>query len=274
MDIARHAKNIVPGGRIMDKQYRNMAWIEKIIAERVKDTARVSVAIQELHSPVPVLYDNRMMPSASLIKIPIMAAAFRRHDEGKFDLAQVVSVYDAVEGGSFYTKQIKEVTWQEAVFHMIVESDNTCTNMLIDALGMERINAEIERLHLRCTRLQRKMMDFDAAKRGKENWTSPEDMARMLWLLGKKQWLGTKRDTQMLYILSCQEDNCILPAQLRNDIRVAHKTGELDGIYHDCGIIYKEGAPYVCCIMADNIADEARAIYDLSYVARHIYDAV
>lgn len=258
----------------MSKPYGEQTWMKERIQCRVHGSVRVSLAIQKLTSPVPALYDNRVMPSASLIKLPIMAAAFRMHDEGKFDLAQVVSVYDPVEGGSFYPDPPREITWQEAVFHMITESDNTCTNMLIDRLGMDTINTEIRRLSLRHTVLQRKMMDFSAAGQGRENWTSAEDMAHMLYLVAHRRWLGMTRDMQMEYILSCQEDNCILPAQLNHTIRVAHKTGELDGLYHDCGIIYKEGVPYICCIMADGITSEAQTVYDLSYLAKDIFDAI
>jgi beta-lactamase class A len=78
----------------------------------------------------------------------------------------------------------------------------------------------------------------------------------------------------MRLILSQQEDNCILPAQIPNNVRVEHKTGELDGVYHDCGIVYKPGHPYICCIMTEGFTDEPQALYDLSYVARDIYDEV
>lgn len=264
----------------MVKMYMDLSWLKERVKERVKGAkvkggVRVSMAIQELSTPFPILYDNRTMPAASLIKLPIMATAFKLYDEGKFDLTAKVKVHDAVEGGSFfYLPKDTEVTWQEAVFHMIVESDNTCANMLIDEIGMDRINEEIKRIGLHFTLLQRKMMDFDAIEQQKENWTSQNDMAVMLYLLSQKQWLGPKLDTQMKYILGCQEDNCILPAQLPNYVHVAHKTGELDGIYHDCGIIEKDGSPYICCIMTDGITNQAQTISDLSYLARDIYDVM
>lgn len=258
----------------MVKKYMDLSWLKERIKARVHDGVRVSLGIQELSTPFPILYDNRTLPAASLIKIPIMATAFKLQEDGEIDLTHRVKIHDAVEGGSFATKEGTEITWQEAVFHMIVESDNTCTNMLIDLLGMDAVNQEIKRIGLHFTALQRKMMDFDATEKNQENWTSQNDMAQMFYLLSQKKWLGPKLDTQMLQILGCQEDNCILPAQLPNYVRVAHKTGQLDGLYHDCGIVEKDGAPYICCIMADGITNEGQTISDLSYLARDIYDSI
>lgn len=259
----------------MVKKYMDLSWLKQRLKERLHEKVRVSMAIQELSSPFPILYDNRTMPAASLIKLPIMATAFKLSEAGKLDLREKVTIHDAVEGGSFYyLPKDTQITWQEAIFHMIVESDNTAANMLIDAIGMDAVNEEIARLGLHFTLLQRKMMDFEAIEKQRENWTSQNDMAQMLYALSQKKWLGPKLDTQMLGILSCQEDNCLLPAQLPNYVGVAHKTGQLDGLYHDCGIIEKDGAPYLCCIMVDGITNEAQVISDLSYVARDIYDTI
>ena len=189
--------------------------------------------------------------------------------------AHPIKIYDAVEGGSFYHLPAgTEVTVRELIRHMIVESDNTCANMLIDMVGMDAVNATMQELGLSHTVLRRKMMDFAAASQGRENMTTASDMGRLFELLFNGQCVDGAYDMEMLEILKGQEDNCILPAQLPNMIPVAHKTGELDGIYHDCGIIYDKKNPFVLCILAEGIENEAQGIYDLSYLTRAVYDSI
>ncbi|WP_301860687.1 serine hydrolase [uncultured Megasphaera sp.] len=248
-------------------------WIEGILQQRLQAPMRISVYCRSLHSGAPFCYDERVMPSASLIKIPIMIRAFRLAQAHSLDVSQPCPVYGQVAGGSVYNLPKGTVlTVHDLIFHMIVESDNTCTNMLIDMLGMDSINEEIRQQELRNTVLQRKMMDFAAAQAGRENLTSPSDMGQLLYRLAHGQCLGEELDRGMMDILLQQEDNCILPAQIPHIVPVAHKTGELDGLYHDCGIVWKKGTPYICCLMADGIDDEPQAVYDMSYIARDIYD--
>jgi beta-lactamase class A len=250
-------------------------WMKRIIEQRMTEHVDVSVYVRPLDREEPFIYQDRLMQAASLIKVPIMITAFSQEWREKLHFSDIYTVHDAVEGGSFYTLPAgQDVSVYDLVFHMIVESDNTCANMLIDILGMDAINETIQMLSLEHTVLRRKMMDFAAARQGRENTTSVSEMGRLFGLLASGQCLESRRDEAMRLILSQQEDNCILPAQIPNNVRVEHKTGELDGVYHDCGIVYKPGHPYICCIMAEGFTDEPQALYDLSYVARDIYDEV
>lgn len=251
----------------------NTTWLQQQKEKRLQQPIELSLYCQPLDSQTAFVDNDRCMPSASLIKIPIMIQAFRQAAKGSISFERVLPLHQIVDGGSFgEKKEGTPVTIRELVQHMIVESDNTCTNILIDLLGMDAINEEIARQGMKHTILQRKMMDFAAAKAGRENKTTASDMGHLLWQLANGNCLGNTLDTAMLQILSCQEDNCILPAQIPHPVRVDHKTGELDGLYHDCGIVWKDKIPYVCCLMADGITDEAQTISDLSYLARDIYD--
>lgn len=250
------------------------AWQAYLKRHPLGSSMHCAVYVRSLQSDQKELsWQGRRMPSASLIKVPVMAEAFRQEKEGLISLRDHIKVYDAVEGGSFYYLPAHtEVTVADLVQHMIVESDNTCANMLIDLLGMEHINEEIQHLGLTETVLQRKMMDFAAAAAGKENMTTPADMGRLFQLLHDGACIDEQRDAAMLDILRWQEDNCVIPAQLPGPVPVAHKTGELDHIYHDCGIVYAPFGAFILCLMANHIDDEAQAIYDMSYLARAIYD--
>ena len=110
-----------------------------------------------------------------------MACVFRKEKEGQLSFDATYPVYGSVEAVRFTPcRRVRKYLFRTLVFHMIVESDNTCTNMLIDLLGFDAVNEEIQRQGMEHTQLRRKMMDFEAARQGKENVTSPGDMGRVV----------------------------------------------------------------------------------------------
>lgn len=252
-----------------------MDWLEATIEEKVQKPVRCSAycCILDDDEGAEYVYDNHVLPAASLIKIPIMVEVFRQRREGKLNCSHPLTIQNPVEGGSFYElPPDTKVTIRDLLRHMIVESDNTCANMLMDMVGMDAVNKTIQDLGLTQTILRRKMMDFDSAAKGQENMTSAQDMGRLFTLLFEGKCVDAAYDMEMLELLKAQEDNCIIPAQLPHLLPVAHKTGELEGIYHDCGIVYGRRNPVVICLLSEGNCNEPQAIYDLSYAARAIYD--
>lgn len=225
-----------------------------------------------------VVLNSHKMASASLIKVPIMIEAFNQKNQGKLNFNERVTIRhsEAVEGGSVYNLPDGTVlTIGQLVELMIVQSDNTACNILIDKLKMENINAMIKKQGCSSdTILQRKMMDFEAVKQGRQNYTTVVDMANILEKLYKGKCLDPKSDKVMLEIMSRQEDNLIITAQLPHHIKVAHKTGELDGMNYDCGIVYGQSHNYILCMMAENVKDEPQVFYDMSGMSLAIYDQI
>ena len=165
-------------------------WLQRVKEKRLQQPLNLSIFCQSLGDTEAFMDNDRCMPSASLIKIPIMIQAFRQAGSGRLSFDTILPLQHPVDGGSFGEKpEGTPVAVRELVQHMIVESDNTCTNMLIDLLGMEAINEEISRQGMMQTILQRKMMDFDAAKAGRENKTTPSDMGHNPVLLGLRHGL-------------------------------------------------------------------------------------
>src|SRR2546430_2341963 len=72
------------------------------------------------------------------------------------------------------------MTLGDVATFMIVLSDNGATNILIDRVGMDNINAEIARLGLAQTHLRRRMIDIEAARRGDENVSTPRELMALL----------------------------------------------------------------------------------------------
>lgn len=266
--------NLVSAAPISDK------WLsEQVTNFSTQKEAQYAIYVRPLNQAgQDVVLNSHKMASASLIKIPIMIEAFNQKNQGKLDFNERFTIHhaDTVEGGSVYTLPDGTVlTIGQLLELMIVQSDNSACNILIDKLKMENVNAMINKLGCSSdTILQRKMMDFDAVKQGRQNYTNVTDMANILEKLYNSKCLDPKSDKAMLEILKRQEDNTIIPAQLPHHIQVAHKTGELDGMNYDCGIIYGQSHNYILCMMAENVKDEPQVFYDMSAMSLAIYDQI
>lgn len=223
-----------------------------------------------------IIINSKILPSASLIKIPIIIEAYQQQQLGKLNLKESILIDKniAVEGGSIYEMPVGQVLTVEQLLElMIVQSDNTATNILIDKLGMDNINRNIRwQLGMFDTSLQRKMMDFEAVKQGRQNYTSVTDMGIMLEKLYLKQIINCQASQAIINTLLRQEDNTCIPAQIPQPIKIAHKTGQLDGQYYDAAIVYAPRNHYILIIMADNVTNEPQALYDISEISRVIYD--
>ncbi|WP_094606977.1 hypothetical protein SPSIL_048310 [Sporomusa silvacetica DSM 10669] len=266
--------NLVSAAPISDK------WLsEQVKNFSTQKEAQYAIYVRPLNQAgQDVVLNSHKMASASLIKIPIMIEAFNQKNQGKLDFNERFTIRHAetVEGGSVYNLPDGTVlTIGQLVELMIVQSDNSACNILIDKLKMENVNAMINKLGCSSdTILQRKMMDFEAVKQGRQNYTNVTDMANVLEKLYNSKCLDPKSDKAMLEILKRQEDNLIIPAQLPHHIKVAHKTGELDGMNYDCGIIYGQSHNYILCMMAENVKDEPQVFYDMSAMSLAIYDQI
>ena len=200
---------------------------------------------------------NEMMPvvAASVIKIPIMMEAFRQFENGELNPRQTyqIKAEDKMPSCGALNRMHDglEVTMRDLVELMIVLSDNTATNILIDILGIARVNATLEAEGLKVTRLRRKLFD----KAGMEAGLSNHVCAREIGLLLERMYNGTlvspEASAQMLEILRNQKLNGKMPFFLKpRGIACAHKTGEDDGITHDVGVIYAKN-PFVLCMLSE-----------------------
>ncbi|MDU2063493.1 MAG: serine hydrolase [Sporomusaceae bacterium] len=195
-------------------------------------------------------------PSASMIKVPIFYEIMRQVAAGKLDLQESIPLKpQQVVGGAGILMEIRptSLTIEELANLMIVISDNTATNLLIERLGMAQINETMEQLNLAETRLQRKMMDFTAAQAGRENYSSPRDLVTLFRLIYDGATLPRSICDHMLSVLKRQQVRDKLPFTWPEEIPIAHKTGTLPGAEHDGGILYLPGGPYIVTIMTKNL---------------------
>ncbi|MHC6180871.1 serine hydrolase [Clostridium sp. JNZ X4-2] len=207
--------------------------------------------IENLKTGEKIAHNEKVaVPSASLIKIPIMMEILELVKKGTLSLKQRITVNDEIkvpfsilnllESGNSYT--LKDI-----ITLMIIQSDNTAANILIDLAGMSNVNNYIKKLGLKNTVLQRKMMDSDARKEGRENKTTAADMAKFFEIIYKGVKVGNPYNILMKNILTAQLDNSVMRLYIPDDTLIAHKTGDLDGISHDTGIVYLPNVDYIFC---------------------------
>jgi beta-lactamase class A len=117
---------------------------------------------------------------------------------------------------------------------MIALSDNLCTNLVIQRMGLERIDQVFkDALGLKGTRLQRKLMDLAARERGLDNWITAADCIRCFELV---QQLSPCERNWVEPILLANQDSALLMRDIpRDTVDFYHKTGSLTGLFHDWG---------------------------------------
>lgn len=184
---------------------------------------------------------QKVVPSASVIKIPILFSLLKAK-EINLKHAYTLQPKDIVGGSGEiqYEVPFNEFTYNYLAQKMISVSDNTATNILIEKLGSEQIQEDINNWGLTNTKLNRKMMDFEAIKAGKQNFTTCEDINGLLLKLLNKQLLSKKSGKKAMEILLACEDRTTIPRNIPINVPIAHKTGTLDYVRGDAGIIFSK----------------------------------
>jgi beta-lactamase class A len=200
---------------------------------------------------------NETMPlmAASVIKIPIMVEAFRQFESGKLSPEETHRLADSEKmpscGALNRMHAGLELTMRDLVELMIILSDNTATNILIDRLGIEHVNETMRGLGLKQTVLRRKLFDKEGKARGLENTVGARDIGMLLEKMYRGTLVSEAASAQMLEILKSQKLNGKMPFYLHeHGIPIAHKTGEDDGITHDVGIVFTR-RPFVLCMLSN-----------------------
>jgi len=206
------------------------------------------------------LHENEVFAQASSIKITVLANLYLQAQQGKLKLTDLYTVQsaDLVPDSDIMnglTPGVTRVTLRDLATMMVAVSDNSATNVLIDKVGMQNVNAMLDSLGLTHTRLRRKMMDLEAAKQGRENISTPREMMQLLDAIYHGKVLNKESTADFFKMLSTGKASFI-PRDLPPDLKVANKPGELEAVRNDSGIVFVEGRPYVICVMTGYLRNE------------------
>ena len=207
------------------------------------------------------------MPTASLIKFPVMIAAYDAVEKGKLSLDERIELKadDKVPGSGVLTSHFSPgttISLRDAIHLMIVYSDNTATNLVLDKLGLPATNEVMESLGCGDTRINSKVFRRDTSIAPERSTkfglgsTSARDMVKLCQLLYERKLVSEKACEQMLEHMFACDDKLKVPRSLPTGTRVAHKTGSVNASRTDAGIMETPSGPIAFCILTTNNKDE------------------
>ena len=236
----------------------------------------LGVAILDLSNGQQFLLNaDDVFPQASSIKIAVLAELYHQMQQGRLQLTDMYTVQQSdlvpdsdIMGG--LTPGVTKITSRDLATMMVAVSDNSATNVLIDRVGMENVNALMDSLGLTHTRLRRKMMDLKAASEGRENVSTPREMMTLLGAVYRGKVLNKGMTDDFLRILSTHKDSWI-PRSLPDNLRVADKPGSLEGVRNDSGVVFAKNRPFVICVMTTYLRNEREGEEAISKIALAAY---
>lgn len=208
---------------------------------------------------------DRPVPGASTLKILLLVEAHAQAAAGLFDWAADVTLRaeDVVGGtGSLQRERIGSTwSWRQVARRMMVESDNTAANMLLDRLGLDRVNARAAALGMAVTRFERKYMDFEAQREGRENRTTAREMGRLCLAIARREILTPAACDEIAALMESTSRGRVASG-VPKDVPVGHKGGMMRGMRGDVGWVRLPGRPYVLAILLDNVYEKPGADAD------------
>lgn len=208
--------------------------------------------------------------TASTIKTYILACLYDQVEQGKADLSHILTYEPShmVEGSGVVQALDLGAKFRvkDAATLMIIVSDNVATNMIIEYLGIDTINACIQKLGCMHTTLHR-TLHFDGEGLGRLGTTTPRDYASIFTRLAQKTLISPKADKEMLEIFSKQHYNKMITGEFptalmdgdetgKSDIiHVASKSGSMDECRNDGGIVSTPYGDYVIVMMHKDFYD-------------------
>jgi len=247
------------------------------VAERLNGV--MGYAIKDLSSGETFLrLPDTVFPQASSIKLTVLLELMRQAQEGKLSLDErhtlrrsEMTVGDTEPIVTMLGDGTVTLSLRDLAIFMVVLSDNTATNILIDRLGMDNINEGVMRLGLKETKLRRHMIDLEAARKGNENVSTPREMLTLIEKVHSGQVIDAAHTKEYFRLLRLPKESEFHKA-LPEDVSIADKPGALEGVRCDTGLIDIPGHPFIMSITTTyNASDDEgeRAIQD---VARLVYD--
>jgi beta-lactamase class A len=219
--------------------------------------------------------ENERVRTASTIKVAVMAAVFAAVAEGRARWHEELLLREADKvGGSGVVRELSagvRLPLRDLVRLMIVVSDNTATNLLLDRFGGDAVNREMDKLGLRQTRVLRKILGggrdvmpvpsgVTEAGRVPENQrfgagvSTPREMVLLLEKIERGLVVSAEASREMIEILKRQQYKDGIGRKL-GDLAVASKSGALDRLRSDVGIVYAPGGPLAIAITCDELPE-------------------
>jgi len=248
-----------------------------------------AVAFEDLSTGEKILInDSEVFHAASTMKTPVLIEVYKQQKKGKFSLDDSVVVKNEfksiVDSSTFslnpaddselelYKAVGQKRTWRQLITEMITYSSNLATNMVIELVGAKNVMKTMRSLGARNIQVLRGVEDSKAFEKGMNNTTTALDLMIIFEKIAKGKAVDKKASQEMIDILMQQHFNTIIPAKLPASVKVAHKTGNITGVFHDSGIVYlPDGRKYVLVLLSKNVENEESATSFLAGISEMVY---
>jgi len=264
---------------------------KEILTEFAKQpTGTFAVAFEDLATGEQFLINaHQSFHAASTIKTAYLIEAFKQADEHKFSLTDSIFIrndFTSIVDGSIYhldstddseTDLYKRIGEKETIynllFRMITQSSNFSTNLVVDLVGAKNANQTMLSIGAKDIQALRGVEDNKAYEHGMNNTVTAYDLMIIFDHLAKGTVVNKQACDSMIQILMHQQLREKIPAELPVDVKVANKTGSIDKISHDSGIVFlPDGRKYVLVLLSSGVEDEKSVNATLANVSRIIYD--
>jgi len=253
--------------------------------------ANFGFAFKDLQTGETVfLHEKESFHAASTMKTPVLIELYRQAAAGKFSLSDSILIkntFSSIVDGSAYSldstddseKELyketgRKRTIRSLAYNMIILSSNLSTNLLIELVKADSVMHTMKTIGAKDINVLRGVEDNKAFEKGLNNTTTAFDLLLLFEQMAKHQLVNEQSSTEMINILLDQKFNEIIPALLPKEVKVAHKTGSITGIQHDCGIVFlPDGRKYVLVLLAHfDPPDEQKVISAMASVSKLVYD--
>ncbi len=221
------------------------------------------------------LNGTSMFSAASMIKVPILVAFFQDVDAGKIRLDEELTMRqeEVAEGSGDmqYQPVGTRYTALETATKMIVISDNTATNMLINRLGgIDALNQRFKSWGSSATTIRNLLPDLEGT-----NVTTPKELADLMARVVQGDFLSLRSRDRVIQIMQGTVTNTLLPSGLGEGSTIAHKTGDIGSMVGDVGIIdMPNGKRYVATVMVQRSHNDPRAQELIRQISQTAYQAL
>jgi len=237
---------------------RTAAW-EKMTSDLDNTAARypgrVSIFLKDMRTGKTWMHHpDDLFPAASLIKVPVMIAAFYKMKDGQLSLEErlMISRRNRVGGsGSLkWRPDGTKVSVRDLLVYMINESDNTATKMILERLGLGYVQQQFPRIGLLYTGIYEEGMSIKGGRVAHENYTTAREMTMLLEKIYKGEAVDKASSEMMLEILKRPK---AVPSRLAKGLpagwEIAHKTGLLRQACHDSAIFLTPNGDYAMTVL-------------------------
>jgi len=224
--------------------------------------------------------ENKEMVSAGCIKLPLAMALLKEVENGKIELQSKVKILagDKTQGsnGIIHEFSASEYSVLDLLVAMLIQSDNTAANKIIDILSIQRVAELFKEMGLKNTKLKRITTDDKLEQDELENTTSSFDLSRCFKLLYLNQYLNEENSNLIVNILKKQQATNKIPFYIPRDIQknIANKGGSLETVENDTTLIMIPKGKFLFTVMANNLPNNVYGITTISRVGKMMWDII